>query len=73
MLGTAVVNGDVIYQFLKWVENMRKRKFRMMVFGAPFEADAQLVQLEEQGLIDAILSSDGDIVLLGGHNVQFGM
>ena len=40
---------------------MRKRQSKMMVFGAPFEADAQLVKLEQQGLVDCILTGDGDV------------
>ena len=44
----------------------------MTVLGAPFEADAQLVKLQFQGLIDCILSQDGDIMLLGGTMIQFG-
>ena len=72
MTATAVVNGDLIFQMLKWIAMMRKRKCKMMAFGAPFEADAQLVQLEQQGLVDCILTGDGDVILLGGQNVQFG-
>ena len=72
MVATAVANGDLIVQMLKWIALMRKRKCRMMAFGAPFEADAQLVQLEDQELVDAIITGDGDIILLGGNNVQFG-
>ena len=44
----------------------------MTVLGAPFEADAQLVKLQFQDLIDCILSQDGDIMLLGGTLIQFG-
>ena len=66
------MNGDLIVHMLKWITLMRKRKCRMVAFGAPFEADAQLVQLEDQKLVDAILTGDGDIILLGGNNVQFG-
>ena len=51
---------------------MRERGFQMMVFGAPYEADAQLNQLEKQGLIDVIVTEDMDNVLLGARLVQFG-
>ena len=51
---------------------MRQRGFEMMVFGAPYEADAQLNQLERQGLIDVVVTSDIDNVLLGARVVQFG-
>ena len=51
---------------------MRQRGFEMMVFGAPYEADAQLNQLESQGLIDVVVTSDIDNVLLGARVVQFG-
>ena len=43
-----------------------------MLLGTPFEADAQLVQLQNQGLIDVITTQDGDHVLLGSNRVQFG-
>ena len=51
---------------------MRQRGFKMMVFGAPCEADAQLNQLEKQGLMDVIVTEDMDNVLLGARLVQFG-
>ena len=70
--GTARVNGDLVWQFLKWVKSMRQRGCAMMVFGAPYEADAQLVQLEKQGLVNVIVTEDIDTVLLGGRMVQFG-
>ena len=51
---------------------MRQRDFRMMVFDAPCEADAQLNQLEKQELIDVVVTEDMDNVLLGARVVQFG-
>ena len=45
---------------------------RVMILGAPFEADAQLVQLQKQGLIDVIMTEDADPTLLGASLVQFG-
>lgn len=36
---------------------------------AAFEADWQLVSLQQQGLIQNIISSDGDLFVLGGDNI----
>ena len=60
---TATVNGDLVFQLYSWVQEMRKRGHKMMLMSAPYEADAQLVALQNQGLIDMILSQDGDIVM----------
>lgn len=35
------------------------------VYGALFEADQQMVQLEKDGIVDGIISEDGDEVILG--------
>ena len=37
---------------------MRKLDKKVFLFGTPFEADAQLVQLEQQGVVDAIITDD---------------
>lgn len=70
--GTATVNGDLIFQMLQWISYMRGKEQSMMALGAPYEADAQLVQLEKQGLVDAILSEDGDLLFLNAKKIQFG-
>lgn len=36
------------------------------VYVAPFESDAQMVELEKSGVIKGICTEDGDIVILGG-------
>ena len=69
---TATINGDMVFQLVSWVQAMRKRGHAIMLLGAPFEADAQLVALQNQGLIDVILSQDGDIIMHGSNRVQFG-
>ena len=61
-----------MFQFVAWARKMRLLGKRMMVLGAPFEADAQLVKLQMQTLIDCILTQDGDTMLLGATLVQFG-
>ena len=69
---TATINGDLVFQFVSWVRRMRSSGMKVMVLGAPFEADAQLVRLQMQKLIDCILTQDGDTMLLGASLVQFG-
>jgi hypothetical protein len=69
---TATINGDMMFQLTAWVQEMRKRGNKIMLMAAPFEADAQLVQLQNQGLIDVILSQDGDMIMHGSNAVQFG-
>jgi 5'-3' exonuclease len=39
--------------------------------GSPFEADWQLVHLERQGIIDAIITVDSDLIVLGGQDIAF--
>jgi 5'-3' exonuclease len=38
---------------------------------APFEADWQLIALEQQGIIDGIMTNDSDLIALGGSNLYF--
>ena len=64
------INGDVLYWVKEWVKV--KHSVNVHLFGAPFEADAQLVALEQEGLVDGILTCDGDIFFLGGKNVLKG-
>ena len=52
------VDTDVIFWVKEWV-CVRKLGRKIFFFGAPFEADAQLVQLERQGVVDAIITDDG--------------
>ena len=69
---TATIDGDLVFQLTSWVRSMRTKGKKMMVLGAPFEADAQLVKLQMQNLIDCILTQDGDLMLQGGTLIQFG-
>lgn len=54
LTATAAVNGDLMYQVIRWVSAMRKRGNRMMILGAPFEADAQLVQVSGRVLSESL-------------------
>ena len=54
------VDADMLFWVTKWVE----KKENIFMFGAPYEADAQLVQLERQGVIDAIITNDGTFACL---------
>ncbi|KKK24408.1 hypothetical protein AOCH_004792 [Aspergillus ochraceoroseus] len=45
------------------IEELKKMDVQYVV--APYEADAQLVYLEQQGLIDGIISEDSDLLVFG--------
>ena len=60
MAKLATVNGHLIKAFCDWVRSKLPR-CRYRLFGAPFEADAQLVYFERIGLTDGTLSNDTDI------------
>ncbi|KAL4956440.1 PIN domain-like protein [Aspergillus filifer] len=45
------------------IEELKKLDVQYVV--APYEADAQLVYLEKQGLIDGIISEDSDLLVFG--------
>ena len=51
------------------VEGLQESVF---IMSAPYEADAQLSSLEQQGITDGSLSTDGDIYFLGGRTVHSG-
>lgn len=52
------VDADMLYWTKQWVRRRQLTK-QVLFCGAPYEADAQLVQLEKQGLVDAIITDDG--------------
>ena len=56
--------GDVLYWVKKWV-TARELNGKVFFFGAPYETDAQLVQLERQGIVDGIITGDGEWVRTG--------
>ena len=60
MVKLARVDGNLIKAFCDWVRSKLSRS-RYSLFGAPFEADAQLVYFERIGLTDGTLSNDTDI------------
>ena len=45
------------------------KKFNVQYIVAPFEADAQLVYLEEKGIINGILSEDSDMLVFGAKRL----
>ena len=49
------------------VRELRKANVQYII--APYEADAQLVYLERQGIIDAILSEDSDLLVFGAKHL----
>ena len=46
-VNTAIINGDLVFQLVSWVQEEREKGRRVMLLGAPFEADAQLVQVSD--------------------------
>ena len=55
---------DILKLVVQWM-----KEEDILHFSAPFEAEWQLVSLERQGLIDAIVSEDGDCLILGAKTV----
>ena len=49
------------------IEELKKAKVQYVV--APYEADAQLVYLEKQGLIQGIISEDSDMLVFGAKRL----
>lgn len=49
------------------IEELKRMNIQYVV--APYEADAQLVYLEQQGIIDGILSEDSDMLVFGAKRL----
>ena len=49
------------------IEELKKQNVQYLV--APYEADAQLVYLEQQGIINGILSEDSDMLVFGAKRL----
>ena len=47
------------------------RKYGMNMFGAPGEAEHQLVEFQNEGIIDVILTRDADLIPLGAQRVIY--
>jgi len=43
------------------------KELGFLVFGAPYEAEYQLVRMERDGVIDAVFTTDGDAPLGGAE------
>lgn len=57
----------VLYALVKEWVLARGYEAHVLTVCAPFEADAQMVSLQQQGLVDKILSEDSDIAHLGAN------
>lgn len=51
-----------------WIYQLKKQNIPYVV--APYEADAQLVYLERQGIVDGILSDDSDLLVFGAKRLM---
>ncbi|EJD36614.1 PIN domain-like protein [Auricularia subglabra TFB-10046 SS5] len=60
------VTPQMAYQLIKAL-----RAANVPYIVAPYEADAQLAYLERQGLIDAILTEDSDLLVFGARQALF--
>ena len=58
------IRSDLIAELVSWMQ-----KDKIMFCGAPFEAEWQMVYLEKVGLVDALMSEDGDCIGLGAKTV----
>lgn len=65
------VDGDILFWLRQWIKD-RKYGEKVYLFGAPFEADAQMTQLERQGIVDGIITDDADVWFLGATNILKG-
>lgn len=54
-------------KILKWLTDERKVDFIV----APYEADAQLAYLANNGIVDAVVTEDSDLVAFGCPNVYY--
>lgn len=55
---------DVTPEMAKcWIDYLQTHRLPYVV--APFEADAQMVYLEQQGFVDGIISEDSDLLIFG--------
>lgn len=55
------------YMARELIEELKKINVQYLV--APYEADAQLVYLEQKGIIDGILSEDSDMLVFGARRL----
>ena len=68
----ARVNGHLVKAFCDWARD-KLSPLSFCLFGAPFEADAQLVFLEAHGFTNGTLSIDSDIFFYeGSENIYSG-
>ena len=65
------IDGDMLHWLREWIQNRHYEK-KVMLLGAPFEADAQMAQLERQGIVDGIITDDVDVWFMGAVNILKG-
>jgi exonuclease-1 len=66
MKKTTFVRSDVIAVVKEVCEELR-----VEIYGAPYEADWQLISMERQGLVDCLMTVDSDFIVLGAQCVCF--
>ena len=65
-------NGVIVHCVKTWLGRRPNLEGKVILFGAPFEAEAQCVYLERCNIVDGILSSDSDIVFHGAERMYSG-
>lgn len=68
---TPALNAALIDFFSNLSEESRNFPFRFSYLVSPYEADAQLSFLSREGLIDAVLTMDADLIIFGGKTIIF--
>ncbi|KAL9933312.1 hypothetical protein V8E36_008030 [Tilletia maclaganii] len=60
------ITPEIAYQLIKAL-----RRLKVSYIVAPYEADAQLAYLEQEGIIDGIITEDSDLLVFGCQRVLF--